>query len=96
MVIDMYYPVIKNKSNSVVTNFERLYLTHMPLYRSRRYRRKAFDSCIQERAPFSYAYRSVANDRHPLRNEDSTLVDEQTGLVAVFDGVGGSAAAEIP
>ena len=50
---------------------------------------------MQERSPFAYACRSIANDRHPLRNEDSTLIDEQTGLVAVFDGVGGSAAAEI-
>src|SRR5215813_12559748 len=95
MVIDMYYPAIKTKSNSVVTTFERPHSTKMPLHRARRYRRKALDNHIQERSPLSYAYRSVANDRHPLRNEDSTLVDEQTGLVAVFDGVGGSAAAEI-
>ncbi len=30
-----------------------------------------------------------------MRNEDSVLVDAMTGLFAVFDGVGGSAAAEI-
>jgi PPM family protein phosphatase len=46
-------------------------------------------------APFTYARRSIACERHPLRNEDSILVDEATGLVAVFDGVGGSAAGEI-
>jgi PPM family protein phosphatase len=46
-------------------------------------------------APFTYAKRSIACERHPLRNEDSILVDEPTGLVAVFDGVGGSAAGEI-
>ncbi len=46
-------------------------------------------------APFTYAKRSIACERHPLRNEDSILVNEPTGLVAVFDGVGGSAAGEI-
>ncbi len=46
-------------------------------------------------APFIYAQRSIACERHPHRNEDSILVDERTGLVAVFDGVGGSAAGEI-
>ncbi|MBV9258903.1 MAG: serine/threonine-protein phosphatase [Ktedonobacteraceae bacterium] len=46
-------------------------------------------------APFTYARRSIACERHPLRNEDSILVDESTGLAAVFDGVGGSAAGEI-
>ena len=60
----------------------------------RRTRRYAYNH-IQKRSPFGYACRSIANDRHPARNEDSILVDEQTGLVAVFDGVGGSLAAEI-
>ncbi len=46
-------------------------------------------------APFTYAQRSIACERHPHRNEDSILVDEPTGLVAVFDGVGGSAAGEV-
>ncbi|HYU75041.1 MAG TPA: PP2C family serine/threonine-protein phosphatase [Ktedonobacteraceae bacterium] len=46
-------------------------------------------------APFTYAQRTIACERHPHRNEDSILVDELTGLVAVFDGVGGSAAGEI-
>lgn len=95
MVTDMHYPVIRTKINSMTTIFERQHSKKMPQHRSRRYRQKVLDSHIQERSPFSYAYRSVANDRHPLRNEDSTLVDEHTGLVAVFDGVGGSAAAEI-
>ncbi len=45
--------------------------------------------------PFTYTHRSIANERHPHRNEDRILVDELTGLVAVFDGVGGSAAGEI-
>ncbi len=63
----------------------------MPQRRTRRY---AYNH-IQKRSPFGYACRSIANDRHPALNEDSILVDEQTGLVAVFDGVGGSSAAEI-
>ena len=38
---------------------------------------------------------SIACERHPLRNEDSYFVEENSGLAAVFDGVGGSAAGEI-
>jgi serine/threonine protein phosphatase PrpC len=38
---------------------------------------------------------SVPSERHPQRNEDSFLIEEHSGLVAVFDGVGGSAAGEI-
>jgi protein phosphatase len=45
--------------------------------------------------PFVFTQRSVACERHPKRNEDSFVVDEQSGFAAVFDGVGGSAAGEI-
>lgn len=45
--------------------------------------------------PFTFAHYTVACERHPNRNEDSLLTDEYTGLAAVFDGVGGSAAGEI-
>jgi len=93
MVTDMYYPVIGSKINSMAITFERQHSTKMPQHRIRRSAQKALH--IQERSPFAFACRSIANDRHPMRNEDSTLIDEQTGLVAVFDGVGGSAAAEI-
>src|SRR5579885_141285 len=48
-----------------------------------------------ELLPFTYARQSIACERHPERNEDSLIVDERSGLVAVFDGVGGSAAGEI-
>ena len=89
MVTDMYYPVIKTTISSMATTFERQHSTKMPRHRTKRYTRKVLHNHIQERSPFSYAYRSVANDRHPMRNEDSILIDEQTGLVAVFDGVGG-------
>lgn len=46
-------------------------------------------------SPFIFSQRSIANERHPTRNEDSLLVDSTTGLAGVFDGVGGSAAGEI-
>lgn len=48
-----------------------------------------------ELTPFTFARHSVACERHPDRNEDSIITDEQSGLAAVFDGVGGSAAGEI-
>jgi PPM family protein phosphatase len=38
---------------------------------------------------------SIACERHPLRNEDSYFIEENSGLAAVFDGVGGSAAGEV-
>jgi PPM family protein phosphatase len=48
-----------------------------------------------ELTPFTFARHTVACERHPDRNEDSILAEEQSGLAAVFDGVGGSAAGEI-
>src|SRR2546429_3677470 len=48
-----------------------------------------------ELTPFTFARHTIACERHPDRNEDSILTDEQSGLAAVFDGVGGSAAGEI-
>jgi len=95
MVTDMHYPVVRTTINSIAATFERQHSTKMPQHRTRRYAQKALHNHVQERSPFSFTCRSIANDRHPLRNEDSTLIDEQTGLVGVFDGVGGSAAAEI-
>ena len=44
---------------------------------------------------FTFSRYTVACERHPNRNEDSLITDEQRGLAAVFDGVGGSAAGEI-
>jgi protein phosphatase len=38
---------------------------------------------------------SIANARHPERNEDTLLTDRRNGLAAVFDGVGGSIAGEV-
>jgi len=48
-----------------------------------------------ERLPFTFAHYSVACERHPQRNEDSIIVEKRSGMAAVFDGVGGSAAGEI-
>ncbi len=45
--------------------------------------------------PFEFASSSVACERHPDRNEDSMVIDQERGLAAVFDGVGGSAAGEV-
>jgi serine/threonine protein phosphatase PrpC len=45
--------------------------------------------------PFIYSCKSIACERHPERNEDRVIADEQRGIAAVFDGVGGSAAGEI-
>lgn len=50
---------------------------------------------VQAYSSFAYAHHTIANERHPNRNEDRVLVDELAGLTAVFDGVGGSAAGEI-
>ncbi len=48
-----------------------------------------------ELTPFLFARHTIACERHPDRNEDSIVVDERSGLAAVFDGVGGSAAGQI-
>ena len=46
-------------------------------------------------SPFTFASCSIASERHPERNEDTFIADQRRGLVAVFDGVGGSTAGEI-
>ena len=48
-----------------------------------------------ELTPFLIARHTIPCERHPDRNEDSIVVDERSGLAAVFDGVGGSAAGQI-
>ncbi|MBV8695026.1 MAG: serine/threonine-protein phosphatase [Chloroflexi bacterium] len=64
----------------------------MPHYRTTRSIHTPIHS---HETPFVFTQRSIACERHPKRNEDSFVVDEQSGLAAVFDGVGGSAAGEI-
>ncbi len=67
----------------------------MPQHRNSRHSHTATHNYVPELSPFIIARRTIACERHPHRNEDSILVDELSGLVAVFDGVGGSAAGEI-
>ena len=44
---------------------------------------------------FIFSRYTIPCERHPGRNEDSIIVEENTGLAAVFDGVGGSAAGQV-
>jgi PPM family protein phosphatase len=55
----------------------------------------SLERSIPERLPFTFASWSIASESHPERNEDNFIVDQRRGLVAVFDGVGGSTAGEI-
>jgi PPM family protein phosphatase len=48
-----------------------------------------------DRLPFKIVGYSLPCERHPQRNEDSFLIEQHTGLIAVFDGVGGSVAGDI-
>lgn len=50
---------------------------------------------LSSHLPFLVTGYSIPCERHPQRNEDSFLVDPGSGLLAVFDGVGGSAAGEV-
>ena len=38
---------------------------------------------------------SIASERHPERNEDSFIADQESGLAGVFDGVGVPVTAKI-
>jgi PPM family protein phosphatase len=75
----------------VLTYGERQQSTSMSQQRKNRQRQRISDA----RLPFKIVGYSIACERHPQRNEDAYLVDNVSGLVAVFDGVGGSAAGEI-
>ncbi|HZS79302.1 MAG TPA: PP2C family serine/threonine-protein phosphatase [Ktedonobacteraceae bacterium] len=52
-------------------------------------------SISEHHLPFKMVGYSIPCERHPNRNEDSYLIEQHSGLVAVYDGVGGSAAGEI-
>ena len=67
----------------------------MPQHRNERRSYSATGGYASKLTPFTFSRHSIACERHPDRNEDSLIVDEQSGLAAVFDGVGGSAAGEI-
>src|SRR5215470_3613070 len=90
----MHYSALRTTTNPIVTNPERPHASKMPQSKTKRQAQLAIHH-VHEETPFAYSHRSTANERHPKRNEDSILIDEMTGLFAVFDGVGGSAAAEI-
>jgi PPM family protein phosphatase len=45
--------------------------------------------------PLIFTAHSVASERHPERNEDSFIADQESGLAGVFDGVGVAATATI-
>src|SRR5215470_1144519 len=92
----MHFSVLRTPTNSIVTTIERRDATKMPQIKPKRQTQSAIHHHhIHEQSPFVYSHRSTANERHPTRNEDCILIDEMTGLFAVFDGVGGSSAAEI-
>jgi protein phosphatase len=90
----MHFPVLRTNTNSIVTIIERQPAPPMPRRRTKRQAQSAIQH-IHEQSPLVYSHRSTANERHPTRNEDSILIDEMTGLFAVFDGVGGSSAGEV-
>jgi serine/threonine protein phosphatase PrpC len=53
------------------------------------------DATKEDRLPFKIVGYSIPCERHPQSNEVSFLIEQYSGLVAVFDGVGGSAAGDI-
>lgn len=73
-----------NNTNHETSNVNHLYVPtmHQPYHAA-------------ELTPFVFARHTIPCERHPERNEDSIVVDERSGLAAVFDGVGGSAAGQI-
>lgn len=80
------------------TSLERQHIKKMPRSKMSRHRRHTHRTPYYQalaNAPFVYSHFTSANERHPQRNEDRILLDKSTGLMAVFDGVGGSAAGEI-
>lgn len=88
----MNYQVMKNSTTSIAKPLERQHSTKMP-YRMKHHKRTVHHPHRQ--SPFATSSRSIANERHPERNEDNIIINEAGGFFAVFDGVGGSAAAEI-
>ena len=48
-----------------------------------------------DRLPFQVVGYTIPCEKHPQRNEDRFLIEQYSGLMAVFDGVGGSAAGDI-
>jgi len=53
------------------------------------------DFAFDDHLPFKIVGYTLPCERHPERNEDSFLIEHHSGLIAVFDGVGGSVAGHI-
>ena len=53
------------------------------------------DITSDDRLPFKIVGYSLPCEKHPQRNEDCLLIEQHSGLIAVFDGVGGSVAGDI-
>jgi serine/threonine protein phosphatase PrpC len=70
-------------------------LIKMPHSRGSRRQQRLARGIASQQICFVFSACSIPCERHPERNEDSFIADASTGLVAVFDGVGGSAAGEI-
>lgn len=49
---------------------------------------------VERHEESSWAVRTLASERHPNRNEDAALLDEDRHVAAVFDGMGGHAYGE--
>ena len=77
----------QNMSQYTHHNTSNGHYTHLPLTHT------AYHEV--ELTPLLFAKHTIACERHPKRNEDSIVIDERSGLAAVFDGVGGSAAGQI-
>jgi PPM family protein phosphatase len=65
------------------------------LFISHQYDINLFGGEQMESPAFTFTSYTKASDRHPERNEDTLIIDQQRGLAAVFDGVGGSTAGDI-
>src|SRR5205809_619897 len=74
---------------------ERQHSTKMPRHSIKKRPYTALHHHTSALPHFAFSHCSIACERHPNRNEDSIFFDPQSGLAAVFDGVGGSAAGEI-
>src|SRR5215467_11048063 len=55
--------------------------------------RRLVEGEISKMQPLIFTAHSVASERHPERNEDSFIADQESGLAGVFDGVGVAAQA---
>lgn len=84
-------PLYTNK-----TTTRKAHATKMPRHRVKKHTHTTQPTSPLLSIPsFDIARYTIACERHPERNEDSILVDANSGLFAVYDGVGGSAAGEI-